>query len=1006
MIGRKIKKASPEPLGKREIERKDRRFIMVTRTFLQKKILLFMAITLIIWLPALPVAYGSIFTSSPPTIDGDASEWTLENSTRIPVTNGFVHLMNDATNLYVLIDVTSDTGGDPPGQDSFWLTFDVNRNSSIDTGDVNFSPVYAGDLSFCYSHYTLSVPVLGECAIMPLGSGAEGFGTSVNDPITPHRIWELQIPRDSNYINATALNSPLRFALRLGSANPLFDVSTPPNFWLDFATTFLSDQMDLEFIRRAENGALRSAVRNYGNVLSNSLPLTTPSGVTSIESSVRVNAFENNGAFTQARIGGYFFSYTDENGKTGDYWATIGIGATPTSQLEAYYFVERCFDTECYQVDDFTMRVIPAVISIGEVHTLSLAYNTSNSSFSFKFDGSPAGTIVPHGTPSGEPSVQFKGIGTRVGHFGPALGTGQGGYVDATFDDVKVNGSSYDDFSSPMIDRTKWQYLEFAREQISDGVYGLALRNYGSVYSNSLNFINAKDVKEFQAELTVTELTDDGAGPMARLTGSFFHDQTVQRGSTGDPTGDVLAMVGIRHNGTGPVGFYAIAKCTTADCNFSNEYEMLYYYEDPNTLGTDLVGKAHRLSIRYDESSNPPKFIFGFDGKLTSPSVQLPQNIGLPNSSLKGISTRVLGSPSAGGYVSAEFANIATVVDTDGDGVPDSVDNCPAVYNPIVAEWVDKDGVKYYNSQPDADHDGYGDACDLCPKVANDGGPCPSTVGAGTAYSTGPLITLKIEYNGPPTFLVPPNCNNVVFNSDPPIPQNCRRIPPYVLTVLEEVDSQGNGTGYGRPGGDWIAAKAGDSWTIVCNLLEIFDESSLKTAGTVNISPTYTFFERDRGLDPAGVCASGDICVDTSKYNLFQGTIPSEQPVSVATTNLQPPLSVQIDIKPGSPLPKTINLGSQGNVPVAILGRSGFDATQVDPATVKMGAADVRVVGKKSTTYQASNSDVNGDGFMDKVVHFDTQSLSLTSDAVEVCLTGLTTKGTAFIGCNRVRIVP
>ncbi|MBI1825027.1 MAG: thrombospondin type 3 repeat-containing protein [Planctomycetes bacterium] len=38
-------------------------------------------------------------------------------------------------------------------------------------------------------------------------------------------------------------------------------------------------------------------------------------------------------------------------------------------------------------------------------------------------------------------------------------------------------------------------------------------------------------------------------------------------------------------------------------------------------------------------------------------------------------------------------------VDTDGDGVCDDVDNCPAVAN---------------NSQADADHDGVGDACDQC----------------------------------------------------------------------------------------------------------------------------------------------------------------------------------------------------------------------------------------------------------------------------------------------------
>ena len=45
-----------------------------------------------------------------------------------------------------------------------------------------------------------------------------------------------------------------------------------------------------------------------------------------------------------------------------------------------------------------------------------------------------------------------------------------------------------------------------------------------------------------------------------------------------------------------------------------------------------------------------------------------------------------------------------TVVDTDGDGIPDSRDNCPNVANP---------------DQKDTDGDGVGDACDNCPNVAN-----------------------------------------------------------------------------------------------------------------------------------------------------------------------------------------------------------------------------------------------------------------------------------------------
>jgi hypothetical protein len=85
------------------------------------------------------------------------------------------------------------------------------------------------------------------------------------------------------------------------------------------------------------------------------------------------------------------------------------------------------------------------------------------------------------------------------------------------------------------------------------------------------------------------------------------------------------------------------------------------------------------------------------------------------------------------------------------------------------------------------------------------------------------------------------------------------------------------------------------------------------------------------------------------------------------------PTPIDIDIKPGS-YPNTINLGSNGVVPVAILSSASFDATQVDADTVDLAGAGVAVRGKGNNTL-AHEEDVNGDGLMDLVVQVETENL-------------------------------
>jgi len=190
--------------------------------------------------------------------------------------------------------------------------------------------------------------------------------------------------------------------------------------------------------------------------------------------------------------------------------------------------------------------------------------------------------------------------------------------------------------------------------------------------------------------------------------------------------------------------------------------------------------------------------------------------------------------------------------------------------------------------------------------------------------------------------------------------------------------------------------------------LDLYIDGQLRN-GAFQISPTVSapFVNNEPlliGASDAGSNVRDFFDGRIDEVELFNRALTSAEVTSIFNAGSAGKVApIVIDIKPGS-FPNSINLGSKGNVPVAVLGTETFDATTLDLASLSFAGAPV--ITKKNGTFQASFEDVNNDGRLDLVLHFDTQKLALTSSSTEATLTGSTIGGRCVSGTDSVNIVP
>jgi len=171
------------------------------------------------------------------------------------------------------------------------------------------------------------------------------------------------------------------------------------------------------------------------------------------------------------------------------------------------------------------------------------------------------------------------------------------------------------------------------------------------------------------------------------------------------------------------------------------------YYDCPN-VGASSCGSTD-MHMNYMDYTNDACMYMFSAGQITRSENYVTSNLG----NLTSNASNVIGGSTP--------PPPPPVVDTDGDGVPDTSDNCPTVANA---------------NQTDADGDGVGDVCDNCPNVSN----------ANQLDSDGNGVGDACEPVAPP----PPPVVDTDGDGIPDATDNCPTVP-----NPSQIDTDGDGIG-------------------------------------------------------------------------------------------------------------------------------------------------------------------------------------------------------------------
>ncbi len=484
-----------------------------------------------------------------------------------------------------------------------------------------------------------------------------------------------------------------------GTMTPLLNFSM--ELYDDFSGTSIDKTKwkEGESVRETSDGKLilkqaspsPIAIDAYPYVDYNSLRFADPDSVNSIQADVTI--LQNdiiNQAYTRARLGGRWYNDgTPGGGYAGDIWAEVDIMWTSTG-FKGYWYVGRYTGSSSASLTQLGSGYFTTVINIGTQYRLYASYDSVTNQFLFKIGGEAA-TFGPTGlpTPVGYANQPRKELQTRV----QIDNSTSSGYISAAFDNVYKNGVLYDDFSSSIIDATKWTSYEFVTE-ISGGTFRSKVRSSSESNEARMNsylrFADPSSVNVIQAKVTPLEYQTNHQTPTdARIGGHFYNDGTTGGGCLGLVTANVY--IGGWFGETELVAGWIV--------NTYNDFEG----NDPKTIKSGKFSKPISLGNTYTLllGWSGTQFTFKIDDEEAhyAPTT----SVNPPNVLWKAIGTIIYLPSGLEGIIDASFDDVIvgqTVEDISlSSPLNVSVFDCCSLSTPPIFGWASEESFKGYEIQ-------------------------------------------------------------------------------------------------------------------------------------------------------------------------------------------------------------------------------------------------------------------------------------------------------------------